>query len=250
MAALRPPLLKDTLCFKWINWSRRSYATGASTNRGPVRGFRKGTRTHNKKDDKKPRFFEPLISYNKMKPHKFNEGVEWSSVCQTARPFDPYLIPLSLRMGRPPKGEVPPPVEGNHELLKIPNFFHLTPPAIEKHCVALKELCTDWPRELPRLPITVSSINKLSASSDIRDESSRIVKLRFKVSDLKLPERARTKLIKLADHRYNKKNDIVTIIGDRCPIRKQNREYVEYIMKVLMIESMKEEEWEKKNEEP
>ena len=58
------------------------------------------------------------------------------------------------------------------------------------------------------------------------------------MSALKLPERARTKLIKLADHRYNKKSDIVTLIGDRCPVRKQNREYVEYIMKVLIIESM------------
>ena len=45
-------------------------------------------------------------------------------------------------------------------------------------------------------------------------------------------------MIKLASHRYNKKDDVVTLIGDRCPVRKQNKEYVEYIMKVLVIESM------------
>ena len=28
--------------------------------------------------------------------------------------------------------------EGNLELLKIPNFLHLTPVAIKKHCEALK----------------------------------------------------------------------------------------------------------------
>lgn len=38
---------------------------------------------------------------------------------QSARPFDPYLIPLPIRMGRPGPGEVPPPAIGNTELLKV-----------------------------------------------------------------------------------------------------------------------------------
>lgn len=53
-----------------------------------------------------------------------------------------------------------------------------------------------------------------------------------------MPQRSKDKMIKLADHRYNTKTDTITLKGDRCPTRKQNVEYVEYIMKVLYIESM------------
>jgi small subunit ribosomal protein S35 len=33
---------------------------------------------------------------------------------------------------------MPPRAANNAELIKIPNFFHLTPSHIEKHCKALK----------------------------------------------------------------------------------------------------------------
>jgi len=48
-----------------------------------------------------------------------NLNAEWSSVAQTARPYDPYLIPLPLRMGRAERGEVPPVAKGNLELMKV-----------------------------------------------------------------------------------------------------------------------------------
>ena len=36
----------------------------------------------------------------------------------------------------------------NAELMKIPNFLHLTPPVIKKHCAALRKFCTAWPEGL------------------------------------------------------------------------------------------------------
>ena len=47
-----------------------------------------------------------------------NPDAEWSSVFHGSRPFDPYLIPLPIRMGRAVTGSVPPPALGNLELMK------------------------------------------------------------------------------------------------------------------------------------
>ncbi len=44
---------------------------------------------------------------------------DWSSLYQAPRPYDPYVIPLPIRMGRPEKGKVPPPAVGNLELMKV-----------------------------------------------------------------------------------------------------------------------------------
>ncbi len=44
---------------------------------------------------------------------------DWTSIYQAQRPFDPYVIPLPIRMGRPEKGKVPPPAIGNLELMKV-----------------------------------------------------------------------------------------------------------------------------------
>ena len=38
---------------------------------------------------------------------------------QTARPYDPYLIPLPIRMGRVGSKEIPPGALHNTELLKV-----------------------------------------------------------------------------------------------------------------------------------
>ena len=50
-----------------------------------------------------------------------NPDIEWSSVYTRPRPFDPYIIPLSVRMGRAEKGSVTPPAVGNLELIKVCN---------------------------------------------------------------------------------------------------------------------------------
>jgi len=56
-------------------------------------------------------------------PSEFNANIEWSSVFQTARPYDPYLIPIPICMGRQDKGELPPPALNNAELLKVCFMF-------------------------------------------------------------------------------------------------------------------------------
>jgi len=51
-------------------------------------------------------------------------------------------------------------------------------------------------------------------------------------------------MIKLAGSRYNPDTDSITIVGKRCPSRKQNYDYVMYLLKVLYLESNKVEPWE------
>lgn len=59
----------------------------------------------------------------------------------------------------------------------------------------------------------------------------------FCLKDLSLTPQCRQKMIKLAGWRYNSKRDEITLTGKQCPTRKQNREYVLYLMKVLYLES-------------
>ena len=54
-----------------------------------------------------------------LQPQDVNPDAEWSSVFHGSRPFDPYLIPLPIRMGRAVTGSVPPPALGNLELMKV-----------------------------------------------------------------------------------------------------------------------------------
>uniref|UniRef100_A0A8C4Q6P2 Mitochondrial ribosomal protein S35 n=1 Tax=Eptatretus burgeri TaxID=7764 RepID=A0A8C4Q6P2_EPTBU len=134
---------------------------------------------------------------------------------------------------------------------QIPNFLHLTPPAIKKHCAALKQFCTKWPEELDtdekcevHFPIEVQISDYISAGPSIRNPKSRVVTLNIRLSSLNLDDHARKKLIWLVGHRYCKQTDILTIKTDRCPLRKQNYDYTFYLLTVLYHESWKVEPWE------
>lgn len=64
---------------------------------------------------------------------------DWGNVWPTARTFHPASVPLPLHQGYvPPQKRAPPNKWGNLELMKIPNFLHLTPPVIKRQCEALK----------------------------------------------------------------------------------------------------------------
>ena len=77
-----------------------------------------------------------------MKPDQ-----DWPSVWPAARTFHPASVPLPLRQGViQQKKLLPPEKYANTELMKIPNFLHLTPPAINRHCDAIKKFCTPWPK--------------------------------------------------------------------------------------------------------
>ncbi|XP_062859294.1 small ribosomal subunit protein mS35 isoform X2 [Trichomycterus rosablanca] len=177
---------------------------------------------------------------------------DWTTVYPTAKSFKPDAIPLPVRMGYPVKRGVPPEKKGNLELIKIPNFLHLTPAAIKKHCEALKPFCTEWPVALDsnakckqHFPIQVQTKDYVSAGLSLRNPDSRIVTLTVKLSSLNLDDHARKKMIKLSGERYNEKTDILTIMTDSCPMRQQNHDYAMYLLTVLYHESWKTEPWEK-----
>ncbi|XP_073079646.1 small ribosomal subunit protein mS35 isoform X4 [Manis javanica] len=169
---------------------------------------------------------------------------DWPSVYPVAAPFKPSAVPLPVRMGYPVKGGVPMAKEGNLELLKVPNFLHLTPVAIKKHCKALKDFCTEWPAALDsdekcekHFPIEVDTADYVSAGPSIRNPKARVVTLRVKLSSLNLDDHARKKLIKLVGERYCKTTDVLTIKTDRCPLKRQNYDYAVYLLTVLYHES-------------
>ncbi|CAH2276350.1 28S ribosomal S35, mitochondrial [Pelobates cultripes] len=181
---------------------------------------------------------------------------DWTSVYPTAAAFKPSAVPLPIRMGYPLKGSVPPEKTGNLELVKIPNFLHLTPVAIKQHCAALREFCTHWPSALSgdelctqHYPIEFQTVDYVTAGPSVRNPKARVVTLQVKLSNLNLDDHARKKLIKLVGSRYDKDSDTLTIRTDRCPLRRQNQDYAMYLLTVLYHESWKTEAWESEKEE-
>uniref|UniRef100_UPI003AAE6C07 small ribosomal subunit protein mS35 isoform X3 n=1 Tax=Centroberyx gerrardi TaxID=166262 RepID=UPI003AAE6C07 len=225
--------------------NRVTYATGLSVNtttgkRGfPDRGTRGGFVKKPRRDVSKPR------------TEKMAVDQDWTAVYPAAAPFRPGSVPLPVRMGYPVKGGVPPEKKGNLELIKIPNFLHLTPAAIKKHCEALKPFCTEWPSALDtdakcdeHFPVKIESTDYVSAGTSVRNPSARIVHLKVKLSSLNLDDHARKKMLKLVGERYCKDTDILTIRTDSCPLKQQNYDYALYLLTVLYHESWKTEAWE------
>ena len=72
---------------------------------------------------------------------------DWPSVWAGPRTFHPASVPLPIRQGFAYlRRQATPGKYANVELMKVPNFLHLTPPAIQKHCEAIKKFCTPWPK--------------------------------------------------------------------------------------------------------
>lgn len=168
---------------------------------------------------------------------------DWPSVWPGARTFHPASVPLPLRQGYQEKG-APPNKYANAELMKIPNFLHLTPPAIQRHCEALKQFCTKWPTTLEAeeeytkyFPVEIITSDYCYSSPIIRDPLARIVSLQVKLSSLCLDTHAKDKLLRLLGNKYNPETDIITITADRCPTKKQNLEYAWYLLTAVYHES-------------
>ncbi|XP_054631734.1 28S ribosomal protein S35, mitochondrial isoform X1 [Dunckerocampus dactyliophorus] len=182
---------------------------------------------------------------------KMSADQDWTNVYPAATPFRASAVPLPVRMGYPVKGGVPLEKKGNLELIKVPNFLHLTPVAIRKHCEALKPFCTDWPSSLDtdakcdqHFPVKVETSDYISAGLSLRNPSARVVHLRLKLSALNLDDHARKKMLKLVGERYCKDTDVLTITTDSCPLRQQNYDHAMYLLTVLYHESWKTETWE------
>jgi len=180
---------------------------------------------------------------------------DWVSVWPTAQSFKASVVPLPLRQGYNEKG-APPGKFGNLELMKIPNFLHLTPPAIKRHCAAIKKFCTPWPKALntdnaceQHFPIKVITSDYCHSGPSIRDLRARIVTMQLKLSSLELDKHAKDKFMRLVEERYHPESDTLTIITDRCPLRKQNYDYSLYLLTALYHEAWKVETWETDKEE-
>ncbi|KAM9854041.1 small ribosomal subunit protein mS35 [Aulostomus maculatus] len=225
--------------------SRVTYATSASANPSGRQGFPKRGRKDSYGTARKFR--------KEAEPRAVKMPVDqdWPTVCPVAIPFRATAIPLPVRMGYPVKGDVSPEKKGNLELVKIPNFLHLTPAAIKKHCEALKPFCTQWPSALDTdakcdqlFPIKVESRDYVFAGPSVRTPKACVIHLRVKLSSLNLDEHARKKMVKLVGERYCQDTDVLTIKTDSCPLRQQNHDYAMYLLTVLYHESWKTEAWE------
>lgn len=113
---------------------------------------------------------------------------DWGSVWPGPRTFHPATVPLPIHQGYVEKGAAPGKF-ANAELMKIPNFLHLTPPVIKRQCEALKKFCTPWPRGLENdeecrrhFPLEVIFTNYCHSSPTIRDPLARIVSLKVIVT--------------------------------------------------------------------
>lgn len=169
---------------------------------------------------------------------------DWGSVWPGPRSFHPATVPLPVRQGFTEKGAPTPDKYANAELMKIPNFLHLTPPVIKRQCEALKKFCTPWPKALDTpekieklFPLEITTSDYCHSSPTIRDPLARIVTLKFKLKSLQLDSRATDKFLRLVGEKYNKEDDTVTIVADRCPLRKQNLDYVMYLLTAVYHES-------------
>lgn len=176
---------------------------------------------------------------------------DWTAVWPGPRSFHPASVPLPLRQGFTKKGAAPPSKYANAELMKVPNFLHLTPPAIKQQCEALKKFCTPWPKGLEtedkwkkHFPVDVVNTDYCHALPTIRHPEARRVSVTLKLSNLKFDGHARDKFLRLVGDRYNSETDILTIVADRCPLRKQNYDYAMYLLTACYHESFITESWE------
>ena len=142
---------------------------------------------------------------------------DWTNVWPSATTFKQSVVPLPITQGyvSSDKDNKGLPVEryANAELMKIPNFFHLTPNHIKKHCAALKrqwflslslsclyrintfdlEYCTPWPEQLKSdeacehyLPIEITTHDYLNSTPSIRDSRARVVKFHVTIAYFQL----------------------------------------------------------------
>lgn len=182
-------------------------------------------------------------------------GQDWTSVWPAAQSFRSSVVPLPIRMGyrtnKEAKVKLPRAAYANLELMKIPNFLHLTPHHIQKNCNAIKKFCTKFPGELKEIecqqkyfPLEFRYSDYIHQGTNIRDMRARQVTMGIRLDALELDKHAHLKFRQLVGDQYNKDTNVFIVVSDRCRSRKQNREYSEYLLTVLYHESNKTEPWE------
>uniref|UniRef100_A0A0B7AXU3 Small ribosomal subunit protein mS35 mitochondrial conserved domain-containing protein n=1 Tax=Arion vulgaris TaxID=1028688 RepID=A0A0B7AXU3_9EUPU len=180
---------------------------------------------------------------------------DWTNVWPSASTFKWSVVPFPVRQGYVKNAAenegVIPSKYANLELMKGPNFLHLTPAHIKKHCAVLKQFCTKWPEGLEtyersrhHFPLETTTCDYLFSAPSIRDDRARIATLKFHLSDLTLDYHAKDKFIRLVGRRYDKETDMVVFESDRCPLKSQNLEFLKFVLTAVFFESWKKESWE------
>lgn len=112
---------------------------------------------------------------------------DWPSVWPGPRSFHPATVPLPIRQGYQDKALPAPDKYANAELMKVPNFLHLTPPAIARQCEALKKFCTPWPEGLEtdelceqHYPVQYITSDYVHGLPTIRNPLSRIITVKVR----------------------------------------------------------------------
>ncbi|TGZ72631.1 hypothetical protein CRM22_001977 [Opisthorchis felineus] len=202
----------------------------------------------------------------RMKPHhlRYGEKIDWTNIWPAPATFSYSVVPIPLRQGYS-KGlvensGVSPASYANAEIMKIPNFLHLTKSHVRKQCEALKKFCTAWPSGLnsdevitKHYPLEIVQRTYVFSSHSIRDRRARNVTIQVPVSCLGLDEHSKRKLLRLAIGpgpgqkvaQYDWNTDILKLTSGRCPSSRQNTDYLKYVLTVLTLESRKTETWEK-----
>lgn len=172
--------------------------------------------------------------------------VDWPSVWPTAQTFDPNRVPLPVYQGAAQKQGIwmtPMDRWQNSELIKIPNFLHLTPEAIKRQTDAIRKFCTKWPKQLTdeRLdelyPLTVYTTDRVHSSPSVRDPAARVVSIEIHISKLKLDEHAKDKFLQLVGPRYEPKTGMIRIETSDCPLKEQNLELSIYRLTACYFEA-------------
>nr|CAD2180646.1 unnamed protein product [Meloidogyne enterolobii] len=126
------------------------------------------------------------ISVRKPRALEQSSDQDWMSVWPAAQSFRSSVVPLPIRMGylsnKEAKVKLPRAAYANLELMKIPNFLHLTPHHIQRHCNAIKikerKFCTKFPDELKDVecqqkyfPLEFRYSDYIHQGTNIRNES-------------------------------------------------------------------------------
>ncbi|XP_052809888.1 28S ribosomal protein S35, mitochondrial-like [Mya arenaria] len=191
------------------------------------------------------------------------QDIDWTSVWPTQKTFNYSVVPLPIRQGMARGSEgtmkergLPPGKYANTELVKIPNFLHLTPNHIKQQCAAMRKFCTPWPEELKseasmkeHFHLEVISSDFCFAGPSVRDPRARVVTFKLNLNDLELDSHAFHKMKLLLGDKYDPKTGEITLTADRCPMKQQNYDYLRYVLTILYLESWKTEDWESEKEE-
>lgn len=109
-------------------------------------------------------------------------------------------------------------------------------PIIVKHCPPYE---IHWPGLLRFALVIVSWFFPFLGS-----QFTLWLSFQLKLSVLPLDKHARDKFLRLVEDRYDPETDMLTLVVDRCPLRKQNFDYARYLLTALFYESFNVEPWE------